>query len=110
MFFMGQENLELKMEIEKRMARKGSYSKRISRIDPLSPEDESEEVKQILEEVRRETKRPVLATTWHVWAHIPMFLKGKWLCLKAAMFEGKLSRRLKDMISIVIDKEFGCQS
>lgn len=101
---------ELIDEIEEKVARKGSYSGRASRIDPVNPEEACEEVKEIFDEYLKLSGRPAVPTTLKVWANIPMLLRGRWLCLKAVMFEGELPKSLKESISIIIAKEKGCKS
>lgn len=101
---------QLKIEIEERMASKGSYSVKASRIDPVKPEEETEEVREILDEIKRLTRRSALAVVYYVWAHMPALLRGKWVCLKAIMFEGILPKALKESISIVIARGVGCKS
>jgi hypothetical protein len=98
-----------KEEIEQKMARQGSYSKMESRIDPINPEDVSDEVREIFDEYKKLTGRPSIPITLRVWANIPMLLRGRFLCLKAVMFEGVLPKTLKDSISILIAKEKGCK-
>lgn len=102
--------LELEKEIEEKIARKGSYSIKESRIDPVDPEKVCGEVREIFDEYLSVTGRPSLSTTMRIWANIPLLLKGKWLCMKVEREMGTVPKRLKDIISMVISKEKGCKS
>lgn len=104
------EEQELRKQIEEKMGRKGSYSIKESRVDPVDPEKVCGEVKEIFDEYLRVTGRPSLSTTMRVLGNIPLLLKGKWLCMKVEREMGTVPKRLKDIISMVISKEKGCKS
>lgn len=70
--------------------------------DRLSPEAE-----EILDEIERTMgRRPNLFRTY---AHHPPLLRANWEKLKATMMQGALSRKLKEVIALLVSQDNGCE-
>lgn len=76
-------------------------------IPPLSDDKVSAEAKSILDEIESAMgRRPNLFSTY---AHHPPLLRANWEKLKATMMEGNLSRRLKEVIALLVSLDNNCE-
>lgn len=78
----------------------------MANIPALSDEQTSAEAKEILDEIERGMgRKPNLFRTY---AHHPPLLRANWHKLKATMMEGALSRKLKEVIALLVSQDNGC--
>lgn len=107
---MSQPRSKLTRKSEEGATTRYGCSQRLSRIDPVNPEDVSEQTREICDEYLKVTGHPSIPIVWLVWARIPMLMWGKWLCLKATIMESTLPRSLINSISMIVHKCVGCKS
>lgn len=77
------------------------------RISPVDPSKTSSEVRSIFQEI--EKGFGMIPNLFLTMAHYPPLLKANWEKVKAVMMKGKLPRKVKEAIALVVSKDNGFQ-
>jgi uncharacterized peroxidase-related enzyme len=78
----------------------------MSRIEPLDPRQASGETADIFREIA--TVFGNVPNLFRTAAHHPPLLRANWNMVKAMMMEGRLSRKVKETIAVLVSKDNGC--
>ena len=78
----------------------------MSRIEPLSRDDASDEIRAIYDEIQGAFG--MIPNLFKTYAHFPALLKANWEKTKTLMIGGELPRPLKEMIAIVVSRANSC--
>ena len=79
----------------------------MARIEVASEDRISEEAEEILKEIEQGMGR--IPNLFKTYAHHPPLLRANWGKLKAVMMEGSLSRKLKEVIALLVSQDNGCE-
>jgi uncharacterized peroxidase-related enzyme len=79
----------------------------MGRIRALAKDEASPDLQATFEEISATFGR--VPTLFGVTAHFPSLLKLNWERYKALMLAGSLSRKVKEVIALLISKDNGCQ-
>ncbi len=77
----------------------------MTRIHPITTPASDQNVKAILREIRKAFG--MVPNLFKTYAHHPPLLQANWQKVKAVMFEGSLSRELKETIAVLVSKDNG---
>ena len=78
----------------------------MSRISVVVKNEVSEDVKEILTEI--EDAFGMVPNLFKTYSHFPPLLKVNWDKVKALMMQGKLSRKTKESIAVLVSKDNSC--
>ena len=78
----------------------------MSRISVVEKDEASEDVKAILTEI--EGAFGMVPNLFKTYSHFPPLLKANWDKVKALMMQGKLSRKTKEAIAVLVSKYNSC--
>ena len=78
----------------------------MSRISVVEKNEASEDVKGILTEI--EGAFGMVPNLFKTYSHFPPLLKANWDKVKVLMMQGKLSRKTKEAIAVLISKDNSC--
>ncbi|MGK7877231.1 MAG: carboxymuconolactone decarboxylase family protein [Xenococcaceae cyanobacterium] len=78
----------------------------MAQIKALTDEEVSPEVQEIFEEIQRAFGK--VPNLFRTAAHFPPLLKANWEKFKAVMVGGHLSRKLKEIIALLVSQDNGC--
>ncbi len=76
------------------------------RIIPLDPKQASGETADIFREIT--SAFGMVPNLFRTSAHHPPLLRANWNKVKAVMMEGRLSRKAKETIAVLVSKDNGC--
>jgi uncharacterized peroxidase-related enzyme len=76
------------------------------RIAPLDPEHASGETADIFREIK--AAFGMVPNLFRTSAHYPPLLRANWNKVKAVMVEGRLRRKVKETIALLVSKDNGC--
>jgi uncharacterized peroxidase-related enzyme len=76
------------------------------RIAPLDPQHASGETTDIFREIK--TAFGMVPNLFRTSAHYPPLLRANWNKVKAVMVEGRLRRKVKETIALLVSKDNGC--
>lgn len=76
------------------------------RIAPLDPQHASGETAEIFREIK--AAFGMVPNLFRTSAHYPPLLKANWNKVKAVMAEGRLRRKVKETIALLVSKDNGC--
>ena len=78
----------------------------MSRISVVEKNEASEDVKAILTEI--EGAFGMVPNLFKTYSHFPPLLKANWDKVKALMMQGKLNRKTKEAIAVLVSKDNSC--
>ena len=78
----------------------------MSRISAIEKNEVSEDVQEIFTEI--ESAFGKVPNLFKTYAHFPPLLKANWDKVKALMMQGKLSRKTKEAIAVLVSKDNSC--
>lgn len=78
-----------------------------SRMQPLERADASPEAQAIYDEI--EAAFGMVPNLFKTYAHFPPLLAANWAKTKALMMGGRLSRKLKEMIAVLVSQANACR-
>ncbi len=79
----------------------------MARIKPVDVNNVSDEVKAIFTEI--EGAFGMVPNLFKTSAHFPLLLKTNWEKVKAVMMGGRLSRKVKETIAVLVSTDNSCQ-
>jgi uncharacterized peroxidase-related enzyme len=79
----------------------------MSRIEPIKPEELSEGTKATLSEI--EGAFGMVPNLFKTYTHFPPLLQANWNKVKAVVMQGKLQRKVKETIAVLVSKDNSCK-
>lgn len=79
----------------------------MSRISLVNPQDSTEAVQVVLQEIKGAFGR--IPNLFRAYANHPPLLEANWHKVKKVMMEGTLSRKSKETIALFVSKDNGCK-
>ena len=78
----------------------------MSRIEPIKSEELSQETRAILSEI--EAAFGMVPNLFNTYTHFPSLLEANWNKVKAVMMQGRLRRKVKETIAVLVSKDNSC--
>jgi len=78
----------------------------MSRIEPIKPEELPEETRATLSEI--EGAFGMVPNLFKTYTHFPPLLEANWNKVKTLMMQGKLQRKVKETIAVLVSKDNSC--